>query len=325
MGLRIIQRFSRVGSVIIDLLKSRQMYFALSRTPHGIIDLAAPCFAALAVNGTFPPLAIVVLGLITVFSGYTAVYAVNDIVDYRVDRERRSVVERNAPLQHSHDLDAVWMRHPLAEGVLNLRQAVAWACFWGGIAMVGAWLLHPVCLMLFVAGVLLETLYCKLLKVTAYRTLVSGVVKTIGSLAAVFAVENHPPIGYVICLFLFLFFWEIGAQNIPNDWSDIEEDRRIGAKTFPVVFGTERSAVVVFLSCGVALVFQTLTLANSRASFPVVVKILCALAGLWFVLMPAARLLLRQRPSDAMALFNSGSWYPLTLLLIVVGSLLAGQ
>ncbi len=323
--MRGMQSLLGAGGWVIDFLKPWQMYFALSRTPHGIIDLAAPCFAAIAVNGVFPPVGIVVLGLITVFSGYTAVYAVNDIVDYRVDRERRFVLDRSITRRHSHDLDAIWIRHPLAEGVMSLRQAVAWACFWGGIAMVGAWLLHPVCLVLFVAGVLLETLYCKLLKITAYRTFVSGVVKTIGSLAATFAVDNHPPIGYLICLFLFIFFWEIGAQNIPNDWSDIEEDRRIGAKTFPVVFGIERSAVVVFVSCCAALMFQTLTLTSSRAAFPAVVKVLCTLAGFSFVLMPAARLLLRRRPSDAMALFNSGSWYPLTLLLIVVGVLLAGQ
>ncbi len=322
--MRIFQGFSGVD-LVIDQLKSRRMYFALSRTPHGIIDLAAPCFAALAVNGAFPPVGIVVIGLITVFAGYTAVYAVNDIVDYRVDRERRSVVERSVPQQQSHDLDAVWMRHPLAEGALSLRQAVMWAGGWGCVAMIGAWLLHPVCLMLFVSGVLLETLYCKLLKITAYRTFVSGVVKSIGSLAATFAVNNHPPIGYLVCLFGFLFFWEIGAQNIPNDWSDIEEDRRIGAKTFPVVFGTERSAVVGFLCCCAALIFQTLTLTAGRGAFPVAAKLLCTVAGLWFVLIPAARLLLRRNPLDAMALFNSGSWYPLTLLLIVVGSLLTGR
>jgi hypothetical protein len=28
------------------------------------------------------------LGLITVFAGYTAVYALNDLVDYRTDREK---------------------------------------------------------------------------------------------------------------------------------------------------------------------------------------------------------------------------------------------
>ena len=59
------------------------VYLALSRTPHGVLDLAGPFCAALLCQGGLPPVSVVLLGLITVFAGYTAVYALNDIVDYR--------------------------------------------------------------------------------------------------------------------------------------------------------------------------------------------------------------------------------------------------
>ena len=65
-----------------------KLFFALSRTPHGLIDIANPALGALLCLGTFPPVQTVILGLITVFSGYTAVYALNDVVDYRTDREK---------------------------------------------------------------------------------------------------------------------------------------------------------------------------------------------------------------------------------------------
>ena len=65
-----------------------KLFLALSRTPHGVIDIATPALAALLCLGHFPPLVTTLLGVITVFSGYTAVYALNDLVDYRTDREK---------------------------------------------------------------------------------------------------------------------------------------------------------------------------------------------------------------------------------------------
>ena len=307
---------------LLQVLETRRLYFALSRTPHGVIDLATPCLAALAVNGGFPPWWIVILGLITAFSGYTAVYAINDIADYRSDRQRRLMMNAGSLSAPHYDLDAVLMRHPLAEGALNLKQALLWAGLWSGVAVFGAAILNPVCLMLFVAGCVLEIVYCHLLKISAYRSLVSGVVKTIGAMAAVFAVDPDPPPLFLVNLFLFLFFWEIGGQNIPNDWSDIDEDRAIGARTFPVQLGRHKSAIVVFCSVCLALIFQTMTFLSSRAPFPALSCLLALAAGVWLVLLPAIRLLISRDARDAMDLFNHGSYFPLSLLLIVVGTIL---
>jgi len=65
-----------------------KLFWALSRTPHGLLDMATPALGALLWLGRFPSLEVIVLGLITTFAGYTAVYALNDVIDYRVDKEK---------------------------------------------------------------------------------------------------------------------------------------------------------------------------------------------------------------------------------------------
>lgn len=64
-----------------------KLFLALSRTPHGVLDMATPALGALLWLGTFPPAGVIALRLLTAFAGYTAVYALNDVVDYRVDKE----------------------------------------------------------------------------------------------------------------------------------------------------------------------------------------------------------------------------------------------
>ena len=87
-----------------------KLLLALSRTPHGLIDMATPPLAALLALGSFPPLRVVILGLITTFAGYTAVYALNDVIDYPVDKKKL----QQGGFQKSGDyLDAVLIRSEL--------------------------------------------------------------------------------------------------------------------------------------------------------------------------------------------------------------------
>jgi 4-hydroxybenzoate polyprenyltransferase len=65
-----------------------KLFWALSRTPHGLLDMCTAAVASLLWLGHFPSFKIISLGLITVFAGYTAVYALNDVVGYRSDKKK---------------------------------------------------------------------------------------------------------------------------------------------------------------------------------------------------------------------------------------------
>lgn len=293
-----------------------RLFFALSRTPHGILDLAMPVAAMLLVLGGFPSFNIVLLGLITVFAGYTAVYAVNDIADYKTDQETFGQGEKEE--DSSGYLDGVLMRHPLAQGRLSYGQAVVWALFWGGLAFVGAWMLNPFCSLLLLLGVIFEILYCKLLRVTWLRALVNGVVKTIGPLAAVMAVEPVPDGGFVLLLFLWVFFWEIGGQNIPADWHDIELDTNLGAKTIPVVLGQKTASRLAVSCLALSLAVSLLLFTTAPLDMHVLLALAATAWGARLLLRPAWRLRQSLARGDASKLFNKASWYPAAMLLVIL-------
>jgi 4-hydroxybenzoate polyprenyltransferase len=296
-----------------------KLFLALSRTPHGLLDLATPALAALLWLGGLPPLRVTLLGLFTAFAGYTAVYALNDVVDYRVDQEK---IRDGGAKEGEGYLDAALVRHPLAQGMLSRKEGLLWAGGWALVALAGAYLLNPVCALIFLAGCLLETVYCLLLSVSHLRTLVSGVVKTLGGVAAVYAVDPHPSPLFLLLLCLWLFSWEIGGQNIPADWHDIEEDRRLQARTIPVCCGPEGAGSIALgaLSLSVALSLLVLTLGPARLSWPLVAAGLGS--GLYLLLLPAWRLFRTRARTRASALFNQASYYPLTMLLIILAGVI---
>lgn len=297
-----------------------KLFLALSRTPHGLLDLAAPALAALLCLGHFPPLGVTLLGLLTVFAGYTAVYALNDVVDCRVDREKLRL--EGSP-EDSHYLDAVFVRHPLAAGRVSLREGLAWTGAWALVAFLGAYVLNPVCALIFVIGCLLEAAYCLLLKVSHLRLLVAGVVKGLGALAAVFAVAPQPSPLFLALLFCWLFSWEVGGQNIPADWHDVEQDRTLKAKTIPVVLGPKRAAALALVSLTASIALSLALGWLAPVNFSAVHQLLLAGAGLSLLLLPAGRLYRNRSQSTAAALFNRASYYPLAVLAVVLLSFCA--
>jgi 4-hydroxybenzoate polyprenyltransferase len=296
-----------------------KLFWALSRTPHGLLDMSTPALGALIWLGTFPPLNTIIIGIITVFAGYTAVYAWNDVIDYRVDQEKASI---GSLREADNYLDAVLPRHPMAQGLLSLREGLLWALGWSLLTTVGAYLLNPVCVLIFVAGCFLEAIYCLMLKVNPIRTIVSGGVKTSGAVAAVFAVDPYPSLLYIIALFLWLFFWEIGGQNIPADWADIEEDRQLQAQTIPVRLGTGYAALILLSCIILALAMNIFVFYHSAVGINPPYVIVSLIAGVYLLLIPALRLYISKERSHAMALFNKASYYPLAMLVVVVINLL---
>lgn len=294
-----------------------KLFLALSRTPHGLIDMASPALAALLCLGHFPAWPVVLVGLITVFAGYTAVYALNDLVDLSTDRERVKIESFGNAEKHM-DLDGVLARHPLAKGILGYREALMWAFGWAAVAMIGAYWLNPICLVFFMAGCLLETLYCKLWRVTPLRTLVNGLVKTMGALAAVFAVDPSPSPGFLAMLFFWLFFWEVGGQNIPNDWADILEDQRFDARTIPLQYGPRRAGNISMTALLVTMFLHILLLWVSPLSFGPPYLLAAVAITILLLLRPALRLVESHEPRHAMELFNMASYYPLATLVLVL-------
>lgn len=296
-------------------LSRLKLYFALSRTPHGLLDMCTPAFGALLWLGHFPSLYVMVLGLLTTFAGYTAVYALNDVIDYEADKEKAA---GGGFSNLQSDLDSMIVRHPMAQGLLSFKQGLYWALAWGLAAIIGAYLLNPVCVLIFLAGCTLEAIYCMLWRVSPFRTVVSGTVKTSGAIAAVFAVDPNPSGAYLILLFLLLFFWEIGGQNIPNDWVDIEEDKQFKALTIPVCYGLQASRVIVLVTLVLALGLNLVVFYYSQVDFLIIYVIISFTVGGYLLLQPAVKLSQTLKASDALALFNKASYYPPALLVIVL-------
>ena len=292
-----------------------QFFFALSRTHHGVLDMMAPAFAALVALGGFPDPATAIVGIITVFAGYTCVYALNDIAGFHDDRKN---IRLTAGTEGRRDLDSILIRHPLAQGVIPLKSAVLWAGFWAVVAGAGAFYLNPVCLLIFLFGAVLEVVYCFLLKVSFLRILVTGFVKSAGPVAAVFAVDKTPDPALAASIFVFFFLWEAGGQNIPNDYSDMAEDRMVNAKTLPLKFGRETTCRLIMGLLIAASLVTGLVLYLSPVS-PGRFTWVAFIAGTMFLLIvPALRLLKTGANTAAMNLFNRASYYPVFLLCVVL-------
>ena len=284
-----------------------KLFLALSRTPHLLIDLATPMAVALLCIGRFPPISTIILGLVTVFAGYASIYALNDVTDYKLDRKRMGELTRE---QACFDLDCIFVRHPLAQGLITFAGGMVWTALWGFIALVGAALLNPVCAAIFIVGAVLEVIYCKFYAYSQWKILVAATVKNLGSLAAIYAVNPDPPLQFIAIVFIWIGLWEVGGQNIPNDLVDMGEDRRLGGKTIPVVYGLNLSVLVILITLiasfvlGLGLVFFS----------PLVLKgvyiVGAIVSGLLFLFLPLKKFLAEGDTGKAINLFNQASLYP---------------
>jgi len=294
-----------------------KLFLALSRTHHGILDLSTPCLGALLGLGRIPDLFTMVIGFITAFAGYTAVYALNDVVDFRSDQDKiRKSGEWSAP----RDLDSVYIRHPLAQGLLSLKDGIGWVVGWALLAFIGAYILNPICALIFIISCLLEAFYCLLLRITFMRVLVSGVVKTSGGIAAIFAVDPHPSVSFLLLFFFWLFSWEIGGQNVPNDWADVQDDLQVQARTVPVKFGLHGTRIIIIFSLALTVLLSLLPCWFIPNTLSLAYVFGALGGGLYFLLLPAYRLYKTKASQEAANLFNRASYYPGVMLLVLTAS-----
>jgi 4-hydroxybenzoate polyprenyltransferase len=287
-------------------------FFALSRTTHGVLDLATPGFCALLWLGKFPNWQVILLSIITAFAAYTAIYALNDLVGIVVDKEKFA-----GGINAGYSVEASDLRYPLAQNALSYQSGLLWFAVWFIAAMIGSYLLNPTIVIILIAASILEVVYCLLLKVTYLRTFVSGLVKSSGPIAAVFVVEHNPSPILLLMVLAWVFFWEIGGQNVPADWNDTVEDKRVNAKTIPLQLGTQKAGLIVLLALGLTVVVSQFLPMVSPLKLGIPYLLISAAAGFYFLLVPGYRLYRLQDGRQAAKLFDSASYYPMAQLAII--------
>jgi 4-hydroxybenzoate polyprenyltransferase len=288
-------------------------FFALSRTTHGVLDIAGPGFSALLWLGAFPGWQVLLLSLFTAFAGYTAIYALNDLVGVSVDREKFA----GEGINQGYSVEASQMRYPLAQNLLSMRSGLIWFALWITLALIGSYLLNPTIILIVVAATLLEIVYCKLFKVTYLRTLVSGLVKASGPIAAVFVVNPNPPLHLLLLQILWLMLWEIGGQNIPADWNDVVEDKRVHGKTIPLIFGPKVSASIVVVSLILVVLTSLFLPSISPLNLGWPYLLISGLVGIFLLIIPGFQLYKTKESRQAARLFDRASYYPLAQLLVM--------
>lgn len=293
-------------------------FLALSRTTHGVLDLALPGFVALLWLGAFPSLLTVALSIFTAFAAYTAIYALNDLAGIAVDKEKFT-----GGINAGYSVEASDLRYPLAQNALSYRSGIFWFAGWFIAALICSYYLNPFIVVILIVAAVLEVVYVLLFKVTYLRTFVSGLVKSSGPIAAVYVVDPNPAIQSVLLILAWVFVWEIGGQNIPADWNDTVEDKRVNAKTIPLQLGTQTAGTIVLVTLGLTVFISLLLPRISPLSLGWLYLLATALAGSLLLLKPGYDLYKQQKEGRMAArLFDNASFYPLAQLTIVTAFVL---
>ena len=293
--------------------------FDLSRGRQALLSVAQPALGAMLASRGFPDTGTIVTGLAAATAGYLAVFSLNDILDVRADRRALAAMTQTEDgSDPAYDLDVAAVRHPLARGDLSSAVSMVWVASLGALAAYLAWSLHPACLALFAASVILEAAYCVLRSVTWLKTLVSGVMVGVGGLAGWAAVA--PLTMRALPFFAFLAVWEIAGRNLPNDLADLAADSVTGIRTLATAHG-ERASAGGTLAGSVACP----ALAAVMLAEPIGSSLAAALGGA-VMLVPAVSLWRHPTSPQAGRYFNRASLYPALLFAVLLGTyLLTGR
>jgi 4-hydroxybenzoate polyprenyltransferase len=295
--------------------KTKALY-GLSRCTQASLTVTQPVLGALLVNDA-PALGRFLVCVLAAFGLYFAMFAANDVLDVRLDRRRLAFARDH----DGFDLDSTGARHPLAAGQLNLATAVIWVLGMGIPGFVVLIILSPLCAALSVVAALVGIAYCALATITPYKVVLAGISVAIAASLGwiLFAPSMEWPL---FALFLFwIFSWEIGGRNLPNDWSDVDEDIQIGIKTVPVAVGPRTSGVVIFASLLAASLAGIGLMIARWSSYGPIGLAGATVAGGYMLLLPSMRLLRHPSRQVALVLFNWASFYPPIVLLVVLASL----
>ncbi|MFH0916861.1 MAG: UbiA prenyltransferase family protein [bacterium] len=284
------------------------LLFDFSHSRQALLSVAQPALGAFIAHEGFPALRVVGLGLVASLAGMLCVYASNDLLDLRTDRQAVRLPD-SPKIAEGYDVDVMSVRHPVALGVLSTRLAVAWVVGLGLVALVFAFLLRPGCAVIFVGCVCLEAVYCALKRRTWLKTIPGGAMVGLGGLAGWYAVRDLDL--YALAFFFLLTFWEIFGRNLTNDLADLSHDAPLGIKTLAAVHGPKWSARVSF--AGTVAILPVAAL--QQGGLPL--RLLLAAAAAWTMTLPAFGLVRSPEEAAAQRVFNRASFFPPLAFLAV--------
>ena len=286
------------------------MLFDYARGRQALLSVAQPALGAWLAAGGFPGLRITLLGLLAAISGFLSVFALNDLLDRHADREALTLAAHPQESIQGFDLDVAYLRHPLAHGALSLREGVLWVASLGTVSLVTAYLIRPVCALLFAVCVCMEALYCGLRCRSWLKFIPAGVMVGCGGLAGWLAVG--PLDGNALLFFALLVVWEIAGRNVSNDLADRAVDGPLGITTVATAFGPKTSAAGIVV--GAALI--PFVAALQMGTVPL--RVLLALAAVWTMTLPAVRLSRHIVEPEAQRYFNRASLLPPVAFLLAI-------
>lgn len=117
---------------------------------------------------------------------------------------------------------------------------------------------------------------------------------------------------------MWIFFWEIGGQNIPADWTDIEEDRYLKAQTIPVKLGLKRAGLFCVVTLLATTFLSFIVFWASPLTFGPFYLLLGLVINIFLLLWPSLELAETRKREKAMALFNRASYYPMAVFGLVL-------
>ncbi len=298
-----------------SLYSLKQKVLALlgfSRVYIGFFVLAQSALGAIMVLEGLPGWDVVIIGTIVCLAGSYSLVALNDLLDVPIDKLRFDQKLREI---EGFDMGSAFERHPVARGIISYKLAVAWIVVMGAISGAGIAYLNTKLIIILPIIAIFVAAYSLLSLKSPLKVLAVAMAVTLGGIAGWIAIA--PSAGILFWLFVaWTFSWEIGGRNIPNDFNDVEEDTRIGVKTFPVIFGCDAAAhiIIVFLILTSIISLPMVWLATGSYLWVGTAFVLDAV----LLLMPGWRLLEDSVPTKSMKLYNRSAFYPLAMLFLLL-------
>lgn len=310
----VISRTPEKKRGINRLIEITMALLGMSRAPVAVFVVAHAGLASIFALGKIPDINTIAIGILACLAGTGALIGLNDLLDVELDRRKMAYQSQSDKL----DLGSTFIHHPIAKEVISIWMGIAWVA---GLSIASLYLitllrqrLWPIFLLIAVCVVL----YSKLSELTFLKFLAVASAVTLGALAGWFAVGGTVNPTFILFT-VWTFIWEIGGRNIPNDFNDLEEDKPLGIKTIPVVFGELRAAQVVIATLIITFLISVFLVFSTP--FTLIFKSGAIGLGVFLLIIPGLRLLKDPRPQVSVKLYNRSALYPLFLLLVLMLSL----